>query len=475
MPIGSLTVHNLTARSVQIAGFTVLEASHATSSRLEHLRRNLNSVASLQRDVPDQSLPKDVQIEPRSTWGSEELSASGTLAVHIRAGDQSKGGWQCRLLINPACSTTQTAKVPGQADGNHDPHLDLLAMYEADSRSLTLFDTYDKASWMQEFHDNTTLAALSIPGTHNTPTFHYALPSVRCQAVSPLEQLRNGVRFFDVRVQLSNPEDVNDKTLHLVHGAFPISLTGHKNLEQLLNDTKAFLTEHPSETVVLCLKREGVGSGTDAQLADLLVRHYTADWYTKKRIPTLGEVRGKIVLMRRFSLSDAVRASHKEFGLNAESWPDNTASATHGSVNVQDFYQVMHKKQIPEKFDLVCAQMERAAAVNHPWPSSQAVELQQLVFLNFLSASNFFNVFCWPKHIAARLNPAVRRFLCEQHAAKLCAAVSSDNMVKGDGGLGIVICDWVGRGGDWDLVDCILGMNSVLLHKQRTASIAPDG
>lgn len=39
--------------------------------------------------------------------------------------------------------------------------------------------------------------------------------------------------------------------------------------------------------------------------------------------------------------------------------------------------------------------------------------------------------------------------------------------LQGDGGVGIVVCDWVGKDGDWDLVRCIVGMNSRLLLREK--------
>ena len=40
---------------------------------------------------------------------------------------------------------------------------------------------------------------------------------------------------------------------------------------------------------------------------------------------------------------------------------------------------------------------------------------------------------------------------------------------KGDGCTGIVVCDWVGEDGDWDLVRAIVGMNSRVLMKEQLA------
>ena len=71
---------------------------------------------------------------------------------------------------------------------------------------------------MSKLKDETPLSALSIPGTHNSPTHHTALPSVRCQAVGVKEQLNNGVRFLDLRVQPENADDPSkvDKLMQLL-------------------------------------------------------------------------------------------------------------------------------------------------------------------------------------------------------------------------------------------------------------------
>ena len=41
-------------------------------------------------------------------------------------------------------------------------------------------------------------------------------------------------------------------------------------------------------------------------------------------------------------------------------------------------------------------------------------------------------------------------------------AGGGDEGKKGDGGTGIVVCDWVGLKGDWDIVRCVVGMNARL-------------
>ena len=331
---------------------------------------------------------------------------------------------------------------------------------------LTLYASSNLESWMKNLKDATPLSALSIPGTHNSPTHHRALPSVRCQAVSPREQLENGVRFFDIRVQ---PEAPDKPGLILVHSVFPISLTGPKYFRELIDTVYTFLAEHPSEVLIMSIKREGTGNATDVQLGKTLADHYTSGndarrWYLDPRIPTLGEARGKIVLMRRFGISPGLHAAHEGRGwaIDAESWADNTPHDLHGNVCVQDFYEVLETENIDKKIEYCCQQLGRAADCvcqlpglttdkDHPVPP-------QPFYLNFLSASNFWKAGCWPEKIAKKVNPATIRWLCLQHHA--------GDHCHGDGGTGIVVCDWVGEGRDWDLVRCIVGMNTRLMVRE---------
>lgn len=345
-----------------------------------------------------------------------------------------------------------------------DPKKQFTGIWIDQDSLLAIYSSTNLHCWMKEMSDQTPLSGLSIPGTHNSPTCHKALPSVRCQAVTPKEQLQNGVRFFDIRVQPEKPEDPNNDSLVLVHGVFPISLTGPKYLRKLITEIRSFLDENPSETLIMSLKREGTGNATDEQLSEILRQHYTAGdtahWYTEPRVPSLGEVRGKIVLMRRFALAEPLHHEWQGRGwcLDAQNWADNTPCDTHGAVCVQDFYEVLETQNIDKKIQYCCEHFERAGEQFCPVPGVTTDAINPVppgpLYLNFLSASNFWKVGCWPEKIAKKINPHVVDFLCTKHKC------TRDE--RGDGGVGIVVCDWVGHNGDWDLVRCIVGMNSRL-------------
>lgn len=213
----------------------------------------------------------------------------------------------------------------------------------------------------------------------------------------------------------------------------------------------------------MSVKREGPGKATDAQLSRILRDHYANDnhkWFTAPRVPFLGEARGKVVLVRRFGLDESL---HSEWGgagwgIDASSWADNTPNSvcSSGDLCIQDFYEVLETQNIEQKIKYAIEHLQRAAARVCASPDHMLANMEekQPLFVNFLTASNFWKVGCWPDRIAAKLNPAIVEHLCLRHNEE------QEDEQRGDGSTGIVVCDWVGYNGDWDIVRCVVGMNA---------------
>ncbi|KAI1549534.1 1-phosphatidylinositol phosphodiesterase precursor [Pyrenophora tritici-repentis] len=355
-------------------------------------------------------------------------------------------------------------------------------------------------SWMSALPDDLPLSAMSIPGTHNSHTHYRALPSVRCQVHDVKTQLENGIRFLDIRVQPVHATDPQKKDLYLVHGAFPISLTGPKYLEPMLKICYDFLAANPSETVLISLKREGVGSATDEYLARILQDHYIAPkqshWYTDPKIPDLGTVRGKLVLVRRYNTanppSSPSPSNPQTTGLDATAWPHNASHALFPphfptpTFCLQDFCEVLIPESIPTKLQHCNDHLVRAAAAIHPIPGVSTDVVNPVppgpLYLNFLSGSNFWKKACWPGAIAKIVNKGMEEWLCGGHHLERPARETREpgeveesremsggvkRAGSGDGSTGVVVMDCVGEGGDWELVRLVVGMNMGVLLKMK--------
>jgi 1-phosphatidylinositol phosphodiesterase len=346
--------------------------------------------------------------------------------------------------------------------------------------------------------DALPLSAISIPGTHNSHTYYKALPSVKCQSVDIKTQLENGIRFLDIRAQPTHASDPGKKHMYLVHGAFPISLTGPKYLTPILETCYSFLAAHPSETILISLKREGVGSSTDEHFARILQDHYigphASQWHTDATIPYLGAARGKCVLVRRYNTGPSVDTMYDTgSGLDATAWPYNCTSSLFPSAsptfNLQDFCEVLVPEAITQKVQYANEHLVRAAEVVHHIPGVTTDITNPVppgpLYLNFLSGSNFWKRACWPEKIAKIVNRHMEEWLCAGHHLENptttpahperssiegveSGGTDAIRRIKGgDGSTGIVVMDVVGDGGDWDLVRLIIEMNLGVLMKMR--------
>ncbi|MBE3047155.1 phosphatidylinositol-specific phospholipase C, partial [Candidatus Bathyarchaeota archaeon] len=302
----------------------------------------------------------------------------------------------------PSPTGRSAAMRRGEGEGE-----EFTAVYLPAHAFLAVFSSTHPSSWMAHLPDPLLLSSLSIPGTHNSPTHYIALPSVRCQVAPLRAQLSNGVRFLDVRVSARG----NSDRMPLVHAAFPVALWGARYLDGFLEECYAFLDDNPRECLVLSLKREGMGSADDEAMSRYLLDGYIAKdterWFTGANIPRLGEVRGKIVLLRRFRADERAMKGTGAFGIDASCFPDNCSDGavlSNGTplLRVQDLYS------------LSCGDVSRKAGLvlNH---LARAASSEGQLFVNFLSASNFFVASCWPERVAARVNPAVVEYLCMRH------------------------------------------------------------
>jgi len=170
------------------------------------------------------------------------------------------------------------------------------------------FETVDRtpvagaADWMQALPDDMPLSEIVLPGTHDSATQNVQLAFItRCQSLSIAEQLDAGFRYLDIRLGASGEQ------FRMMHGFTVCTTSGWPwaatlYLDDVLHDCYAFLTAHPTETIVFAVKQE-YGSETPEQFEALLSAYIEKNpdaWLLSDAIPTVGEARGKIVLTRHY-------------------------------------------------------------------------------------------------------------------------------------------------------------------------------
>ncbi len=250
------------------------------------------------------------------------------------------------------------------------------------------------AAWMRGLPDQTPLTEVTIPGTHNTMTDSYPRISplslgVVTQGTTLTEQLNQGIRFLDIRIHHKHDQ------LALVHGeAFLVDF-----FVSVLRDTTRFLNQNPSETVLMRIKSNEVPQSNNTASFEQAFRsnlgfldpqtqkyfgefvwcgavtdpinlpHCRADntpsLATRFTRPTLGDVRGKIVIFAQGS---------DEFLQTSPEW-----SAPFGFLKYNDFIAQDEFTELDErkKFDFFKAHDARTEAGSN-----------QNFYINFLSANS---------------------------------------------------------------------------------------
>lgn len=206
-------------------------------------------------------------------------------------------------------------------------------------------------NWMSKLPDGMRLSDVCIPGAHDSGTANVSMNhAAQCQQFDYTDMLNAGLRYFDLRI---GPDTC------IVHNSTTCYYRGEiMNLGDVENMIDQFLNENPGETVILQVKidRGGYEAQGDAMLE-------FQKWVKSGRVwcgdhvPTLGECRGKVVIISRFTTPyqivvgddgrphtikkaiDYTLDGYGQWALDAEYWVDS-AEQTTGLVCSGDNYEV---------------------------------------------------------------------------------------------------------------------------------------
>lgn len=209
-------------------------------------------------------------------------------------------------------------------------------------------DTTSAPDWMRHLPDAASLAALSIPGTHDTMAHNSSIPTLT-QQFDLATQLRAGVRAVDIRTR--HFRDV----FPIHHG--PEYL--HANFTDAVRTVSDFLRANPTETVLMRMKKEHTEEENtrsyeatlnwyihdNPDTRDLLAQYlWTPPVGYDGGIPRLGDTRGRIVVLQDFTAT-AVYGPRW-----AGSWMD-----------IQDDFELPNLAAVATKWEKARTQFERSA------------------------------------------------------------------------------------------------------------------
>ncbi|WP_408464847.1 phosphatidylinositol-specific phospholipase C [Paraburkholderia fungorum] len=265
---------------------------------------------------------------------------------------------------------------------------------------------------------------LTLPGSHDSCAYTVEDCLAKTQGASLAEQLTRGVRVLDIRCR--HEGDV----FHINHARIPLGLM----FDDVIAVCAAFLARCPGECIVMSVKDECGSqdcSRSFAQTFDSYAERYAdVRWYLGDTIPRLGEVRGSIVLLRRF-------ASESALGIDLSMWPDNATfelDRPGAAFSIQDEFRVPVEVSIDYKY--------------------RAIEA--LLVLSGSRASERWVVnFCSGTGMGA--NP--RRVACGSGRRRGINDMLTERLVTYDGPCGTMMIDFCEHA-DWALVRALVARNA---------------
>ncbi|WP_050567957.1 phosphatidylinositol-specific phospholipase C [Vibrio azureus] len=211
------------------------------------------------------------------------------------------------------------------------------------------------SDWMQSIDDRVLIREMSIPGTHNSASF-LGGDIVITQTLPIDEQLRSGIRFLDIR--LRQVENV----LAVHHG----SVFQQRMFGNVLNHVRDFLIEHPTETVLMRVRNEYRGDNNNERFDETFLRYvnrYRAlFWAGDNESPSLGEVRGKLVILQNFA-----------------SLPEHRTGLLYNSFKIQDAWKIDSNWALYSKWEKI--------KFHFDWAQEQLTQGKNKGSINYLSAS----------------------------------------------------------------------------------------
>ena len=159
-------------------------------------------------------------------------------------------------------------------------------------------------SWMTAIDDDTKIAMLTIPGTHDAATSTCSAAG-KCQTLTISGQLEHGVRAFDLRPTMDN----NSTLGNIYHSILDTSVSMGDAMEYF----DSFLKTHPGEGIIVIMRYESerqiFGSIAEDNYKTAMKnflwnnRIYQSRMAAFNKSMTMKDLRGKILIISRNDLS----------------------------------------------------------------------------------------------------------------------------------------------------------------------------
>ncbi|MCO4339686.1 phosphatidylinositol-specific phospholipase C [Staphylococcus agnetis] len=265
--------------------------------------------------------------------------------------------------------------------------------------------------WMSKIDSSRPISKINIPGTHDSGSFTLEDPvkSIwgKTQHLNYTDQMNQGVRFFDIRGRATS-----NKSIGIHHDLIYL----HHQLGKFLDDAHQFLQKHPSETIIMSIKKDyGPAPDTTNSFEQIFRENYFESarfkdyFYKENKVnPTLADTKGKIIIFNR--MGNTYTSSGYATQAGGIRWLDNKTFNTiiqPGSLNlyVQDEYKDYYN---PKK-----------SAVINLINKAKSDASEKSIYVNFLSVSSGGTAFNSPYAYASYMNPDIAKYIKEHQPSRV--------------------------------------------------------
>ncbi|MEI4602419.1 phosphatidylinositol-specific phospholipase C domain-containing protein [Bacillus cereus] len=206
---------------------------------------------------------------------------------------------------------------------------------------------YTNTNWMANIDNSRRIGELSIPGTHGSMALHGGVAGAIGhifinQTMDLTTQLNSGIRYIDIRCR----HHYNNFAIHHER-IFQHAFFSSHVLEPVIR----FLRQNPSETILMRIKEEYNPTGNTRTFSETFESFWTPNqryfWNPTSLNPTLGEVRGRIIVLQDFP------GFNRNFGIG---W---------GQLDIQDRWKVEGPNDIYNKWIAIRNHFHRIGNFGH--------------------------------------------------------------------------------------------------------------
>lgn len=205
-------------------------------------------------------------------------------------------------------------------------------------KSAKFKDNYTE--WMASVSGNRLISDFSIPGTFNSMAYKNDAYMYKCQGMDIESQLNAGVRYFDFDAI------ARKQGIYVSYGPFGEIVSKPVDFRNTMELFKKFLKSHCTETIIISIHEVDDDNKFFTKSVFNFLEDYHNYVYRNTEVPRLDDVRGRVVIVRRFYCG-------LPYGINMyDGWPISGVSYfKYKALNNQEYQFSVQNDYYPSSYE----------------------------------------------------------------------------------------------------------------------------